>query len=46
MVSFNGDMNTGLTLSTIRVKDGIAEVRAGATLLFDSNPRRKRPKPN
>ena len=38
MVSFNGDMNTGLTLRTIRIKDGIAEVLAGATLLFDSNP--------
>ena len=38
MVHFNGDMNTGLTLRTIRIKDGIAEVRAGATLLFDSNP--------
>ena len=38
MVNFNGDMNTGLTLRTIRIKDGIAEVRAGATLLFDSNP--------
>ena len=38
MVGFNGDMNTGLTLRTVRIKDGIAEVRAGATLLFDSNP--------
>ena len=38
MVGFNGDMNTGLTLRTIRVKQGIAEVRAGATLLYDSNP--------
>lgn len=38
MVGFNGDMNTGLTLRTIRIKDGIAEVRAGATLLFDSVP--------
>ncbi|MBB3978958.1 anthranilate synthase [Rhizobium azooxidifex] len=38
MVGFNGDMNTGLTLRTIRIKDGIAEVRAGATLLNDSNP--------
>ena len=37
-VGFNGDMNTGLTLRTIRIKDGIAEVRAGATLLYDSNP--------
>lgn len=38
MVNFNGDMNTGLTLRTIRIKDGIAEVRAGATLLYDSDP--------
>ncbi len=38
MVSFNGDMNTGLTLRTIRIRDGIAEVRAGATLLYDSVP--------
>lgn len=38
MINFNGDMNTGLTLRTIRIKDGIAEVRAGATLLNDSDP--------
>ncbi|MEL6201668.1 MAG: anthranilate synthase component I, partial [Pseudomonadota bacterium] len=38
MVKFNGDMNTGLTLRTIHIKDGIASVRAGATLLFDSDP--------
>lgn len=38
MVNFNGEMNTGMTLRTIRIKDGIAEVRAGATLLFDSIP--------
>ena len=37
-VLFNGDMNTGLTLRTIRIKDGVAEVRAGATLLNDSVP--------
>ncbi|MCY4302917.1 MAG: chorismate-binding protein, partial [Aestuariivita sp.] len=37
-VLFNGDMNTGLTLRTIRIKDGVAEVRAGATLLNDSDP--------
>ncbi|ODN70573.1 anthranilate synthase [Methylobrevis pamukkalensis] len=35
---FNGDVNTGLTLRTIRLKDGIAEIRAGATLLYDSDP--------
>jgi len=38
MVHFNGDMNTGLTLRTIRIKAGIAQVRAGATLLYDSVP--------
>ncbi|WP_306118474.1 MULTISPECIES: anthranilate synthase component I [unclassified Roseitalea] len=38
MVKFNGDMNTGLTLRTIHIRDGIASVRAGATLLFDSDP--------
>ncbi|HEY5700843.1 MAG TPA: anthranilate synthase component I, partial [Gammaproteobacteria bacterium] len=37
-IGFNGGMNTGLTLRTVRVKDGIAEVRAGATLLFESDP--------
>ncbi len=37
-VTFDGNMNTGLTLRTIRMKDGIAEIRAGATLLFDSDP--------
>jgi anthranilate synthase len=37
-VTFDGNMNTGLTLRTIRMKDGIGEVRAGATLLFDSDP--------
>ncbi len=38
MVHFNGDLNTGLTLRTIRIEGGIAAVRAGATLLFDSIP--------
>ena len=37
-VGFNGNMNTGLTLRTMRIENGIAEVRAGATLLFDSIP--------
>jgi anthranilate synthase len=36
--TFDGNMNTGLTLRTIRMKDGIAEVRVGATLLHDSDP--------
>jgi anthranilate synthase len=37
-ITFDGNMNTGLTLRTIRMQGGIAEVRAGATLLFDSDP--------
>ena len=37
-VTFDGNMNTGLTLRTMRMKDGIAEIRAGATLLYDSDP--------
>lgn len=37
-VLFNGEMNTGLTLRTVRIKDGVAQIRAGATLLYDSIP--------
>lgn len=37
-ITFDGNMNTGLTLRTIRMQDGRAEVRAGATLLYDSDP--------
>ena len=37
-VGFDGSLNTGLTLRTIRVADGHAEVRVGATLLWDSDP--------
>lgn len=37
-VLFNGDMNTGLTLRTVRIKNGVAQIRAGATLLYDSVP--------
>lgn len=38
MVGFDGSLNTGLTLRTIRIKESVAEVRAGATLLHDSDP--------
>jgi anthranilate synthase len=38
LLGFDGNLNTGLTLRTIRVKDGLAAVRAGATLLYDSDP--------
>ncbi|TDD55354.1 anthranilate synthase component I [Nonomuraea terrae] len=37
-IGFDGSMNTGLTLRTAQVKNGVATVRAGATLLFDSDP--------
>jgi len=38
MIGFDGGMNTGLTLRTAHIRDGIAAVRAGATLLFESDP--------
>jgi anthranilate synthase len=38
MIGFDGNMNTGLTLRTAHVSGGVAAVRVGATLLFDSDP--------
>jgi anthranilate synthase len=35
---FDGHLNTGLVLRTMRIKQGIAEIRVGATLLYDSIP--------
>ena len=37
-IGFDGSMNTGLTLRTAHITGGIAAVRAGATLLYDSIP--------
>jgi anthranilate synthase len=37
-IGFDGSMNTGLTLRTAHISGGIAAVRAGATLLYDSIP--------
>ena len=37
-LGFDGGMDTGLTLRTIRMAAGAATVRAGATLLSDSDP--------
>ncbi|WP_193194583.1 anthranilate synthase [Nostoc sp. MG11] len=37
-LNFNGNLNTGLILRTIRLKDSIAQVRVGATILYDSIP--------
>ncbi|GFE70105.1 anthranilate synthase [Chroococcus sp. FPU101] len=36
--AFNGNLNTGLILRTIRLQNSIAEVRVGATILVDSVP--------
>lgn len=37
-LAFDGHLNTGLTLRTIRLRDQMAEIRVGATLLADSIP--------
>jgi anthranilate synthase len=37
-IGFDGGMDTALTLRTIQLRDGVATVRAGATLLYDSDP--------
>ncbi len=37
-LGFDGSVNTGLTLRTAHVRDQVACVRTGATLLFDSDP--------
>ena len=39
MLALNGDINTGITIRTVHLKNGIAEYAAGATLLYDSDPR-------
>ncbi len=38
VLGFDGSMNTGLTLRTAHISGGLASVRTGATLLFDSDP--------
>jgi len=38
VLGFDGSMNTGLTLRTAHIRGGVASVRTGATLLFDSDP--------
>lgn len=35
---FNGNLNTGLTLRTVKLNSGLAQIRVGATLLYDSIP--------
>jgi anthranilate synthase len=38
MLSLNGDINTGILIRTIHLRDGLAAYGAGATLLYDSVP--------
>ena len=38
MISLNGDINTGILIRTIHLRDGVAKYAAGATLLYDSVP--------
>ena len=38
LFTFNKQLNTGITIRTIHMQDGTAAVRAGATLLFHSEP--------
>jgi anthranilate synthase len=38
MVSLSGDINTGILIRTINIRNGRAEYSVGATLLYDSDP--------
>lgn len=41
MILLNGDINTGILIRTVHLKDGIASYATGATLLYDSVPERE-----
>jgi anthranilate synthase len=38
MISMDGDINTGIMIRTIHLRDGVAKYSTGATLLYDSVP--------
>jgi len=38
MIALNGDINTGILIRTVHLRDGIARYPVGATLLYDSVP--------
>jgi anthranilate synthase len=38
MISLDGDINTGIMIRTIHLRDGIARYPVGATILYDSIP--------
>lgn len=37
-LAFNGNLDFGIIIRTAHIKDGTAEVRVGATVLYDSDP--------
>lgn len=37
-IHFNGDVNTGITIRTLHLKDGVACYQAGAGIVYDSVP--------
>jgi anthranilate synthase len=38
LLSLDGDINTGIAIRTVHLRDGVARYPAGATLLYDSIP--------
>jgi len=38
MLSLNGDINTGISIRTIHLRNGVASYNVGATILYDSVP--------
>lgn len=38
MIAMNGDINTGILIRTVHLRDGVARYPVGATLLYDSIP--------
>lgn len=38
MLSLNGDINTGILIRTVHLRNGVARYGAGATILYDSDP--------
>ena len=38
MISLNGDINTGILIRTVHLRNGVAKYPVGATLLYDSIP--------
>jgi anthranilate synthase len=38
MISLDGDINTGITIRTVHLRNGLARYGVGATLLYDSIP--------